>query len=73
MSPDFDIERRHFENLCHIHKTDLWHIIHGRDPYRIFNVSERERLLDAGILEGKRKKLGITEKAVVELSRKHDE
>jgi len=69
----YDIEKRNFENLCYMHRTNLKRIIRGEDPYKILTDNERNKLRDIGILQYTNKHLSVTDKAKYELSKNSTE
>ena len=64
---EFNLERRNFENLCHIYKTKLWRIHHGGSAFELLNSSERRRLRDAGVLGTRYGRLIVSGDAQLEL------
>ena len=63
LTQDFDLEKRNFENLCHMHKSSLLRIIQGVDGYKILDAKERSRLVESGVLIKLRQKLTVTDRA----------
>ena len=69
---NFDLERRNFENLCHMYNLKLWRIHIGHSAFSILNNSERKRLKDAGVLIKRRGGLVVSGNAQLELLKIRD-
>ena len=69
---NFDLERRNFENLCHMYNLKLWRVHIGHSAFNILNSSERKRLKDAGVLIKRRGCLVVSGDAQLELLRIRD-
>ena len=63
-----DVEKKNFENLVYIYRSNLRRLVNGRNVYAIFTSRERKRLLKDGVIKKVIQGLQISDKAMKILS-----
>ena len=63
-----DVEKKNFENLVYIYRSNLRRLMRGRNVYTIFTSRERKRLLKDGVIKKVIQGLQISDKAMKILS-----